>query len=173
MNNILNHTISILVVNKPGVLMRVAQVFSRRGFNIDSLVVSSGFDEKFARMTITAQGDFGNLDQIKKQLSKLIDVMHCIEHGDRVSIIKEMALIKISCAIEARVEILQVVEHFGCKTVDLTRNSLVIQASGDSDKLDAMIELLKDPDTVRILVVITGALFALALHHILKPSPDE
>ena len=80
MNNKLNHTISIFVVNKPGVLMRVAQVFSRRGFNIDSLVVSSGYDEKYARMTITAQGNEENLDQIKKQLSKLVDVMHCIDH---------------------------------------------------------------------------------------------
>lgn len=151
MNNKLNHTISILVVNKPGVLMRVAQVFSRRGFNIDSLVVSSGFDEKFARMTIEAQGNSDNLGQIKKQLSKLIDVMHCIEHDDKNSIIKEMALVKISCAINARAEILQVVEHFACKTVDLTQKSLVIQASGDSDKLDAMIELLKEYKIIELV----------------------
>ena len=150
MNN-LNHTISILVVNKPGVLMRVAQVFSRRGFNIDSLVVSSGFDEKFARMTITAQGDVDNLGQIKKQLSKLIDVMHCIEHDDSNSIIKEMALIKVKCEIVRRAEVLQVVEHFDCKTVDLTNNSLVIQATGNSAKLDAMIDLLKDYKIIELV----------------------
>lgn len=139
-----NHTISILVVNKPGVLMRVAQVFSRRGFNIDSLVVSSGIDNKFARMTITAQGDDERLGQIKKQLSKLIDVMHCIEHEDANSIVKEMALIKVACGVEKRAEILQLVEHFAAKTVDLTRTSMVIQATGNSDKLDAFISQLAD-----------------------------
>ena len=146
-----NHTISILVVNKPGVLMRVAQVFSRRGFNIDSLVVSSGFDNKYARMTITAQGNAENLDQIKKQLSKLVDVMHCIEHDHQNSIIKEMALIKVLCDIEKRGEILQIVEHFACKTVDLTKNSLVIQATGNSDKLDAMIQLMRDYKIVELV----------------------
>ena len=146
-----NHTISILVVNKPGVLMRVAQVFSRRGFNIDSLVVSSGFDNKYARMTITAQGNAENLDQIKKQLSKLVDVMHCIEHDHQNSIIKEMALIKVLCDIEKRAEILQIVEHFACKTVDLNKNSLVIQATGNSDKLDAMIQLMRDYKIVELV----------------------
>ena len=146
-----NHTISILVVNKPGVLMRVAQVFSRRGFNIDSLVVSSGFDNKFARMTITAQGNEENLDQIKKQLSKLVDVMHCIEHDHQNSIIKELALIKVLCDSNSRDEILQIVEHFACKTVDFTKKSLVIQATGNSDKLDAMIELMRDYEIIELV----------------------
>lgn len=146
-----NHTISIFVVNKPGVLMRVAQVFSRRCYNIDSLVVSSGFDDRFARMTITAQGDADNLDQIKKQLSKLVDVMHCIEHDDSSSIIKEMALIKVGCKLTQRTEILQIVEHFDCKTVDLTKTSMVIQATGDSAKLDAMIELLRDYKIIELV----------------------
>lgn len=151
MENKFNHTISILVVNKAGVLTRVAQVFARRGFNIDSLVVSSSFDKKFARMTITAQGDGENLGQIKKQLSKLIDVMHCIEHDDMDSITKELALIKISCGIDKRAEILQVVEHFACKTVDLTQKSMVIQATGNSDKLDAMIHLLKAYNIIELV----------------------
>lgn len=146
-----NHTISILVVNKPGVLMRVAQIFSRRGFNIDSLVVSSGFDNKFARMTITAQGDAENLDQIKKQLSKLVDVMHCIEHENVDSIIKEMALIKVVCSLEKRAEILQLVEHFACKTVDMTSVSMVIQATGNSDKLDALISQLSDYKIIELV----------------------
>lgn len=146
-----NHTISILVVNKPGVLMRVAQVFSRRGFNIDSLVVSSGFDNKFARITITAQGNDENLDQIKKQLSKLVDVMHCIEHEGINSIIKEMALIKVACSVDKRAEILQVSEHFACKTVDMTRTSMVIQATGNSDKLDALIGQLSDYKIIELV----------------------
>ena len=94
MNTEKAHTFSVLVVNKPGVLMRIGQVFSRRGFNIDSLVVSSGFDKHYARMTITAQGDAMNIGQIKMQLNKLVDVMHCIEHKDESSVIKEMALVK-------------------------------------------------------------------------------
>ena len=146
-----NHTISILVVNKPGVLMRVAQVFSRRGFNIDSLVVSSGFDNKYARMTISAQGNEENLDQIKKQLSKLVDVMHCIEHEGSNSIIKEMALIKVVCPLDKRAEILQLVEHFACKTVDMTRGSMVIQATGNSDKLDALIDQLSDYKIIELV----------------------
>lgn len=146
-----NHTISILVVNKPGVLMRVAQVFSRRGFNIDSLVVSSGFDNKYARMTITAQGDEDNLDQIKMQLSKLVDVMHCIEHENIDSIIKEMALIKVAFSLEQRSEVLQLVEHFACKTVDMTRESVVIQATGNSDKLDALVDQLSDYTIIELV----------------------
>jgi len=146
-----NHTISILVVNKPGVLMRVSQVFSRRGFNIDSLVVSSGFDNKYARMTITAQGNAENLDQIKKQLSKLVDVMHCIEHDDANSIIKEMALIKVVCDVDKRSEVLQLSEHFACKTVDMTKQSMVIQATGNSDKLDALIDQLSDYKIIELV----------------------
>ena len=146
-----NHTISILVVNKPGVLMRVSQVFSRRGFNIDSLVVSSGFDNKYARMTITAQGNAENLDQIKKQLSKLVDVMHCIEHDDANSIIKEMALIKVVCDVDKRSEVLQLSEHFACKTVDMTKKSMVIQATGNSDKLDALIDQLSDYKIIELV----------------------
>ena len=146
-----NHTISILVVNKPGVLMRVAQIFSRRGFNIDSLVVSSGIDNKYARMTITAQGNEENLDQIKMQLSKLVDVMHCIEHEDSNSIVKEMALIKVVCTLSQRSELLQLVEHFSCKTVDMTKTSMVIQAMGNSDKLDALIGQLSDYQIIELV----------------------
>ena len=146
-----NHTISILVVNKPGVLMRVAQTFSRRGFNIDSLVVSSGIDNKYARMTITAQGNEENLDQIKMQLSKLVDVMHCIEHENADSIIKEMALIKVACTLDQRSEVLQLVEHFSCKTVDMTRSSMVIQTTGNSDKLDALIDQLGDYQIIELV----------------------
>ena len=89
------HTVSMLVANKPGVLVRCAQVFARRGFNIDALVVSASVNPKFSRMTITAQGDPGTLDQIIKQTSKLIDVIHCGEHTRTDSIDREYALIKV------------------------------------------------------------------------------
>ena len=145
------HTISIYVVNKPGVLARVSQVFSRRGFNIDSLVVSSGLDGAYSRMTITAQGNPSNLDQIIKQLSKLVDVVHCQEHSGDDSVVKEMALIKVVCAPEDRTEILQIIEHFACKTVDFTKKSMIIQATGNSDKLDALLKLLQNHEVVEMV----------------------
>jgi len=140
-----------MVVNKPGVLMRVGQVFSRRGFNIDSLVVSSGFDSKYARMTISAQSFCGDLSQIKKQLSKLVDVMHCIEHDNTNSITKELALIKVACDVTNRTEILQIVEHFDSKTVGLNKKSVIIEVTGNSDKIDAMLVLLEDYKVIELV----------------------
>ncbi|NQZ59394.1 MAG: acetolactate synthase small subunit [Lentisphaeraceae bacterium] len=145
------HTISIFVVNKPGVLMRVAQVFSRRGFNIDSLVVSSSFDDRFARMTITAKTCSGDLIQIKRQLNKLVDVMHCIEHEGTDAIIKELALIKVACSPEERTSLLQIAEHFACKTVGMTKNSMIIEVTGNSDKVDAMLILLEDYKIIELV----------------------
>ena len=90
------HTLSILVNNDPGVLMRICQVFSRRAFNIDSLVVSEGRTREFSRMTIGISGDPEGLDQIIKQVNKLIDVIHCTEHSAENSVVKEMLLLKSS-----------------------------------------------------------------------------
>ena len=88
------HTLSVYVNNKAGVLMRICQVFARRGFNIDSLVVSEGRDQRFSRMTIGLSGDPTGLDQIIKQVAKLIDVIHCFEHTKGDSVTKEMVLVK-------------------------------------------------------------------------------
>jgi acetolactate synthase-1/3 small subunit len=136
------HTLSVYVANKPGALARIAQVFARRGFNIESLVVSPAVDGKFSRMTIGCSGVAGGLDQIIKQLSKLIDVLHCIDHTYDKSVVKEMALIKIAVDAEERSEALQIAEHFGCKTVDLTPESMILQAVGDSAKIDALKEMI-------------------------------
>ncbi len=136
------HTISLYVSNKPGVLARIAQVFARRGFNIDSLVVSSAIDGNYSRMTISAKGNPEGLDQIIKQASKLIDVLHCIDHSQESVVSKEMALIKIGVDSEGRPEVLQLVEHFGCKVVDFTESSLILMVTGDSGKLDALIKML-------------------------------
>lgn len=137
------HTISLYVANKPGVLARIAQVFARRGFNIDSLVVSSAMDGQYSRMTISAKGNPEGLDQIIKQAAKLIDVIHCVDHSDEATVIKELALVKMGVTADARAEVLQLVEHFGCKVVDFTESSLILMATGDSDKLDALIRMLK------------------------------
>ncbi len=133
------HTLSILVNNEPGVLMRICQVFSRRGFNIDSLVVSEGRTGNFSRMTIGISGDPQGLDQIIKQVSKLIDVIHCFEHTSADSVTKEMILIKIRCSPEERSQALQITEHFGGKTVDLTPSSMIVLITGDSPKIDAAV----------------------------------
>lgn len=136
------HTLSVYVSNKPGALARIAQVFSRRGFNIESLVVSPAVDGHFSRMTISCSGDPEGLDQIIKQLSKLIDVLHCIDHTYDKSVTKEMGLIKISVDSEGRSEALQIAEHYGCKTVDLTPDSMILQVVGNPSKIDALEEMI-------------------------------
>ncbi len=136
------HTLSVYVANKPGVLARIAQVFSRRGFNIESLVVSPAVDGNFSRMTISCSGDPEGLDQIIKQLSKLIDVLHCIDHTYDESVTKEMGLIKLEVDSDGRSEALQIAEHYGCKTVDLTPSSMILQVVGNPDKIDALEEMI-------------------------------
>jgi acetolactate synthase-1/3 small subunit len=137
-----SHTISVYVANKPGVLVRVAQVFARRGFNIDSLVVSPAMDGKYSRMTITAQGAPEALSNIIKSVNKLIDVVHVSEHNRQNVIEKELALIKVRTEGESRTAALQIVEHFRAQTVDFTEDSLVVQSTGNSDKIDALIDML-------------------------------
>lgn len=142
------HTLSILVNNEPGVLMRICQVFSRRGFNIDSLVVSQGRNPSFSRMTIGVTGDPGGLDQIIKQVGKLIDVIHCSEHTSIDSVTKEMILIKILCSADDRSAALQITEHFGGKTVDLTPSSMVVMITGDSPKVDAAVAMFSQYEII-------------------------
>ena len=136
------HTLSVYVSNKPGALARIAQVFARRAFNIESLVVSPAVDGNFSRMTISCSGDPTGLDQIIKQLSKLIDVLHCIDHTYDESVVKEMGLVKIAVNSEDRSEALQIAEHYGCKTVDLTPDSMILQVVGNPDKIDALEEMI-------------------------------
>ena len=137
------HTLSVYVSNKPGARARIAQVFARRGFNIESLVVSPAVDGQFSRMTISCSGKPGGLDQIIKQIMKLVDVLHCIDHTFDTSVMKEMGLIKIAVDAKGRSEALQIVEHFGCKTVDLTPNSMILQVVGDPAKIDALEEMIQ------------------------------
>lgn len=135
------HTLSVLVNNQPGVLMRICQVFSRRGFNIDSLIVSEGRNSNFSRMTIGVSGDPQGLNQIIMQVGKLIDVIHCFEHTSDNSVTKEMILIKIQCSPDERSMALQITEHFSGKTVDLTPTSMIVMLNGDSPKVDAAIHM--------------------------------
>jgi acetolactate synthase I/III small subunit len=137
------HTISLFVNNKPGVLVRVALVFSRRGFNIESLVVSAGAEGRFSRMTIVCSGNADDLDQIIKQLAKLVDVVHAIDHTGDESYETEIALVKIFSALDSRTHLLQIAEHFKAKVVDYGNESLILQVNGPSEKLDAFIDLLR------------------------------
>lgn len=136
-----SHTLSVLVNNEPGVLMRICQVFSRRGFNIDSLVVSEGRNANFSRMTIGISGDPQGLSQIIMQVSKLIDVIHCFEHDSEDAVVKELILVKFLADDTQRTQALQIIEHFGGKTVDLTPNSMIALVSGNSSKIDAAISM--------------------------------
>ncbi|WP_202944944.1 acetolactate synthase small subunit [Lentisphaera araneosa] len=146
-----NHTISVYIRNNPGALMRMCQIFSRRGYNIDSLVVSPAMDGRFSRVSISAKGASDSLKQINLQLEKLVDVVHCIEHKDTEAIVREMVLVKVAANAVNRGEILQITKHFGGKTVDFTDNSLVIECSGASTKLDAMIALLSNYEIVEMV----------------------
>ena len=137
------HTLSLFVNNKPGVLVRVALVFSRRGFNIESLVVSPGAEGRFSRLTMTCRGAAADLDQVVRQLAKLVDVVHAIDHTGDLSYEVEIALVKLDCALDRRTEILQIAEHYKARVVDYGSESLMIQVHGSSEKLDACLELLR------------------------------
>jgi acetolactate synthase-1/3 small subunit len=145
------HTISLYVNDKPGVLVRVALCFARRGYNIESLVVSPSALGGFSRMTITCSGDPDTFEQIIKQLSKLVDVVHAIDHTGDASYEVELALVKLECALDRRTEILQIAEHYNAKVVDYASQSLMLRVYGSSEKLDALIELLR-PFGLRELV---------------------
>ncbi len=136
------YTISILVNNKPGVLMRITQTFSRRGYNIDSLVVSPAHNPQFSRLTMVTQGGLEGFDQIIRQLNKLVDVVHADHHVSKNSIERELAMFKIGVTSKDRLEVLQIAEVFRAKIVDFTEESLIIEATGSTEKLDALEKIL-------------------------------
>ena len=145
------HTISLFVANKPGVLLRVTIVFARRGFNIESLVVSSAFDGRYSRMTITAKGKDKDLEQIVKQLGKLVDVIESKDNHDISALERELALIKINISVKKRQELLQIVDHFKAKTIDLTDDSMIIEISGGSEKISAFIDLMAPYEVIELV----------------------
>lgn len=145
------HTISLYVANKPGVLNRIALVFSRRGYNIDSLVVSESNDPDFSQMNIVASGDRETLTQILNQLNKLVDVISAKDYSGEDVIQKELALIKITCPTDKRTEVLQIVQAFRAETVDLTSETLTIQVTGKTEKIDAL-KIMLSPFGIREIV---------------------
>ena len=137
------HTIAVLVNDQPGVLQRVSGLFGRRGFNIESITVGQSEEAGLSRMVIVTEGDGGTLEQIEKQLYKLIDVIKVIDLSSKPMVARELALIKVKAEPNVRPEIMGVVETFRAAVVDIGTHSMMVQVVGDTDKIDAMIELMK------------------------------
>jgi acetolactate synthase-1/3 small subunit len=137
------HVFTMLVDNEPGVLSRVVGLFSGRGFNIDSLVVAETMDPKVSRITILTQADRLVLEQIEKQLNKLINVIKIRDVTGPEAVKREMALICIKAKSEHRAEILRIVDIFRCKVVDVGLEHYIIEVTGDEGKITALLNLLK------------------------------
>lgn len=137
------HILSVLVENHPGVLSRVSGLFSRRGFNIDTLAVGITENPEVSRITIVVDGDDYTVEQVCKQLNKLIDVIKIKLLDKEMAISRELALIKVVATEKSRSEIIQIVEIFRAKIVDVARATLVIEISGASEKIEALIDLVR------------------------------
>jgi len=145
------HTISVLVVNEFGVLSRISGLFSGRGFNIESLSVAETLDPHVSRMTIVTSGDEKVLEQITKQLNKLVNVIKVYDFTDEEHIERELVLIKVAVNAEARAEILSIVDIFRARVVDVSPRSYTIEMTGDEEKIGAIVELLR-PFGIREIV---------------------
>ncbi|MFZ0531088.1 MAG: acetolactate synthase small subunit [Propionicimonas sp.] len=146
------HTLSVLVENKPGVLARIAGLFARRGYNIESLAVGPTENDEFSRITVQVAVDSQLvLEQIVKQLNKLIEVLKIVELEEATSVSRELMLIKVKADPATRSQIIEIVQLFRAKTVDVHNDSMTIEATGSPDKLGALLEMLK-PYGVRELV---------------------
>jgi acetolactate synthase-1/3 small subunit len=139
----MKHTISVLVENEFGVLSRVAGLFSGRGFNIESLSVAPTLDPSISRMTIVTTGDDQILEQITKQLNKLVDTIKVIDFTGQEFVERELALIKVSAEEGTRAEVLRIADIFRGKIVDVTARSYTVELTGAPAKIDALIELLR------------------------------
>jgi acetolactate synthase-1/3 small subunit len=139
----MKHTISVLVENKPGVLSRVSGLFARRGFNIESLAVGTTEVPNVSRMTIVASGDDDVLEQITKQLYKLIDVIKVFDIPKEISVERELVLIKVACPEKSRQEIMQIVDIFRARIVDVSEGSMTIEMTGEENKVEGLEKLLR------------------------------
>ncbi len=138
----MRRTIAALVENKPGVLARVAGLFRRRGFNIESLAVGVTERDDISRMTIVVSGDDKMIEQVAKQLNKLIDVLKVSDLSEN-SVERELALIKVTATPQTRGEIIEIANIFRGRIVDVARDSLIIEITGDEDKINAFINLMR------------------------------
>jgi acetolactate synthase-1/3 small subunit len=139
----MKHTLAVLVENRSGVLSRVASLFSRRGYNIESLAVGVTEDPKTSRMTIVVDGDDHVLEQVTKQLNKLIDVIKVSDIGGDEAVERELALIKVAADVSTRTEIIQIADIFRAKIVDVAPKSMTVEVTGDEAKIQAIEKLLR------------------------------
>jgi acetolactate synthase I/III small subunit len=146
-----SHTLSVLVENKPGVLARVASLFSRRGFNIDSLAVGPTEHPEISRMTIVVNVEELPLEQVTKQLNKLVNVIKIVELDPAASVQRELLLVKVKADLATRSHVLETVQLFRAKVVDVAPDAVTIEATGTVDKLEALIRVL-EPFGIRELV---------------------
>lgn len=139
----MKHTIAVLVENKPGVLTRVTSLFARRGFNIDSLAVGETEDPSRSRITVVTAADSAPLEQIMKQVYKLVNVIKVLNLKEDRSIIRELALFKVLCTPEKRPELFAIINVFDATVVDITRDTVMIEATGSADKLASLEDLFR------------------------------
>lgn len=139
----MRHVLSIIVENKPGVLARVSALFARRGYNIDSLAVGETEDPSVSRITLVVSGDESILEQIVKQLHKLIDVVKIVDLTQTSYVDREMLLIRLNVTPATRPEIMQIVDIFRARIVDVSNKSMVIEATGNEGKVGAIADLLR------------------------------
>jgi acetolactate synthase-1/3 small subunit len=151
MSTVNTHTLSVLVEDKPGVLARVASLFSRRGFNIQSLAVGATEQKDMSRMTIVVSVEDSPLEQITKQLNKLVNVIKIVEQEPDNSVDRELALIKVRADATTRSQVIEAVNLFRAKVVDVSTESLIIETTGTPEKLEALLRVL-EPYGIRELV---------------------
>ena len=137
------HTLAALVHNKPGVLNRVASLFRRRGFNIESIAVGRTDDPRVSRMTIVVIGDDATVEQVRKQLDKVIDVVKIFDMTGDDLVARELALVRVKATAATRAEIVQTVNIFRGGVIDVASNSMIIEITGDEDKIDSLLNLLR------------------------------
>jgi acetolactate synthase I/III small subunit len=145
------HTLSVLVENKPGVLARIAGLFSRRGYNIDSLAVGPTEHPEISRMTVVVDLEDSPLEQVTKQLNKLVEVLKVVELDGAASVQRELLLVKVRADLSSRSHVLETVQLFRAKVVDVSADAVVIEATGNSEKLDALLRVL-EPFGIKELV---------------------
>ncbi|MGZ4133186.1 MAG: acetolactate synthase small subunit [Actinomycetota bacterium] len=144
------HTISVLVEDKPGVLTRVAGLFAARGFNIDSLAVGPTESQGLSRMTIVVNVETKTLEQVTKQLNKLVNVIKILEHDEGSAVERELLLVKVRASGDDRARVMEIAEVFRASVLDVTRATLTLEATGRPDKLEALLALLDDFGVVEL-----------------------
>lgn len=139
----MRHTISVLVENKFGVLVRIAGMFSGRGYNIDSLNVAPTHDASLSRITVVLKGDSASLDLAIKQLRKLVNVVEVVDFKEGQAVVRELVLIKVKADSKTRSEIMQICDIFRAKIVNVSHSSVIVEATGDEGKVSAFLNLLE------------------------------